>query len=130
MRHAQFAICQAWLARTYRGHKHAYTVERSVDHTRYLFHYVGDAVPFLTLHTFKTEGVLKAFYRTDGAEPRQNGVGYPFEVIDKGGTRSLLKVWNGQYWDLRIVASDTVSGFRLYLNRGAVGILWESVQCQ
>jgi hypothetical protein len=128
MRHTQFAICEAWLARIYRDHRNPYKVERSDTHTRYLFHFDGDPMPFYTMHTFRAEGLLREFARV-GDDLKPLAVGRPFVEIDKGGSRSLVKVWNGEYWELRLVKRGSVDSFALYLNCGAVGVLWGS-RCQ
>lgn len=128
MRHTQFAICSAWLARTYRHNNNPYTVERSPDHVRYLFHYLGDAVPFFTLHSLRDEGTLRQFSRVNG-EPVLKAIGYPFVVMDTRGDRILARVWNGEYWDLQFLSRAEVEPFTLFLSCGSVGVTWGTV-CQ
>jgi len=127
MKYTQFAICDSWLNRTYREHKSLITVERSQDHIRYLFH-AGDGLPLYTLHSLKSEGLLREFYR-QGATMIPRKVGRPFIVLSEGPNKSLLKVWTGEYWQVEYMSTSDLRTYRLYLSSGSVGVLWGE-QCR
>lgn len=129
MRYTQYAICDAWLARTYRDHKSTITVERSPDHVRYLFH-AGDGLPLYSLHSMKVDGLLREFYRA-GATMKARKVGRPFVVLYQYPSKSkaLVKVWTGQYWQVEIMDLSDSKTFGLYLTTGRVGVVW-GAECQ
>ena len=114
-----YTVCCAWLARSYKRHTNPFVIERSKAHTRYLFFYDGEQLPFFTLHTCKDEGLIKEFVRFDD-ELRLHRVGFPVRVI---GQNEYVK-WDGAKMVYTIINRE-LNTFGLFLNSKPVGLLWD-----
>lgn len=114
-----YTVCCAWLARTYKRHSNPFVIERSSEHTRYLFYYAGEQLPFFTLHSCKNEGLLKEFVRFNG-ELKLHRIGYPVRVLDK----NEFIQWNGSRMVYTTIDRE-LNTFGLFLNSAPVGLLWD-----
>jgi len=121
-----YAICAAWLARTYKHHN--CTRELQPQQVRYSFRYTGQLQPFFVLQVSKAGGVLYEYTRIKGQQVH-TATGYP--VITDRDNAQRCRYWNGDTWQHKNTPRS-LSSFALYLTCGEVAIHWrrEVAQCQ
>ena len=123
-KYTAYTIATVAMSRAWKRHKNPIQKEVSRDHVRYMFFYDGEKLPFFSVHVFRSEGVIQeyTFPRKKGAEPRLLRRGYPI-VLDAENPK-MIYMWNGEEWEHTPKLSNTIETFELFLNLGAVGVLW------